>query len=202
MKPSIKITAIVLVAIAAIAAILYLGLSRSKNSVPEVSTGTLERYPDFPSKHIDKRTVSVWLPEGYTQGAPFDVLYMHDGQMLFDAKTTWNHQEWMVDEVLGSIIGAGEMRPCIVVAVDNTNDRLMEYFPDKAANYLEAKPDSFTPKGDAYLRFLVEELKPFIDDTYQPLSSREHTFLMGSSMGGLISLYALCEYPEVFGGKQ
>lgn len=176
----------------------------AQETVPQVSTGRLEFYPEFQSKHITPRNVTVWLPEGYQVGEPCDVLYMHDGQMLFDATTTWNHQEWQVDEVMGRLIAEGKVRRCIVVGVDNTRNRLNDYFPsrcyEKVPEGEREGVDVSQYKGDEYLRFLVEEVKPFIDDHYKPLTTREHTFVMGSSMGGLISLYALCNYPEVFGG--
>lgn len=176
----------------------------SRNSVPSVSHGTLERFPQFASQYVPARDVVVWLPEGYQTGDSCDVLYMHDGNMLFDATTTWNRQEWQVDEVMDSLIKAERIRPCIVVGIYNSDDRLTEYFPAKTwqhvteADRKEADLQKLT--GDAYLKFIVEELKPFIDERFKPLTSREHTFMMGSSMGGLISLYALCEYPQVFGG--
>ena len=175
-----------------------------KNTIPTVTHGTLERIPEFKSQFITPRDIAVWLPEGYQTGDSCDVLYMHDGNMLFDATTTWNRQEWRVDEVMDSLIQTGKIRPCIVVGIYNTDDRLTEYFPEKTwqqvpeADRKKAKLDKLT--GDAYLKFIVEESKPFIDERYKPLTSREHTFMMGSSMGGLISLYALCEYPQVFGG--
>jgi len=145
------------------------------------------------------RKVSVWLPEGYRVGESCDVLYMHDGQMLFDSTTTWNHQEWQVDEILSKLMDEKTVRRTIVVAIDNTSDRLKEYFPDEACKGLD-DVDASELGGNNYLKFLVERLKPFIDEHYKPLTDREHTFIMGSSMGGLISLYGLCEYPEVFGG--
>ncbi|MBP5687157.1 MAG: hypothetical protein J6X22_00750 [Muribaculaceae bacterium] len=170
----------------------------------QVSSGRLEFFPQFKSQYIEARNVTVWLPDGYVVGEPCDVLYMHDGQMLFDATTTWNKQEWKVDEVMGRLIAEGKIRRCIVVGVDNSNNRLNDYFPTKCYQYvpeeLRADVDVSVYKGDEYLRFLVEEVKPFIDNRYKPLTSREHTFVMGSSMGGLISMYALCEYPQVFGG--
>ena len=175
-----------------------------RNKVPTASHGTLERFPQFKSQFVPSRDVVVWLPEGYQTGDSCDVLYMHDGNMLFDATTTWNRQEWHVDEVMDSLIRAGVIRPCIVVGVYNTDDRLTEYFPAKAWQHVaeldrkKAKIDKLT--GDDYLQFIVKELKPFIDDRYKPLVDRDHTFIMGSSMGGLISLYAQCEYPQVFGG--
>ena len=176
-----------------------------KNKIPVVSHGNLERFPQFKSQYgIPDRDIAVWLPEGYQTGDSCDVLYMHDGQMLFDATTTWNRQEWHVDEVMDSLIKAGAIRPCIVVGIYNTDDRLTEYYPDKTVQFVpeadskKAKTDKLA--GDAYLNFIVKELKPFIEERYKPLTGREHTFMMGSSMGGLISLYALCEYPQVFGG--
>ena len=175
-----------------------------KNSIPTVARGTLERFPQFTSQYVPSRDVVVWLPEGYQTGDSCDVLYMHDGNMLFDATTTWNRREWQVDEVTDSLILAGLIRPCIVVGIYNTDDRLTEYFPAKTWQHVaEAdRKDADLKKltADAYLQFIVEELKPFIDQRYKPLTTREHTFMMGSSMGGLISLYALCEYPQVFGG--
>ena len=164
-----------------------------------VCCGTLDVYPDFKSAIITPRKVSVWLPDGYTVGESCDVLYMHDGQMLFDSTTTWNHQEWQVDEILSKLMNEKAIRRTIVVAIDNTADRLKEYFPDKACRGME-DVNASELGGDNYLKFLVEEVKPFVDERYQPLTDREHTFLMGSSMGGLISLYGLCEYPKVFGG--
>ena len=170
----------------------------------QVSVGRLEFFPQFKSKYIESRNVTVWLPDNYVMGEPCDVLYMHDGQMLFDAATTWNKQEWRVDEVMGRLIAEGKVRRCIVVGVDNTKNRLNDYFPTKCYQYvpeeLREDVDVSVYKGDEYLRFLVEEVKPFIDNRYKPLTTREHTFVMGSSMGGLISMYALCEYPQVFGG--
>lgn len=169
-----------------------------------VSAGFLEFYPNFKSQHITPRNVTVWLPDGYIPGEDCDVIYMHDGQMLFDAGTTWNKQEWKVDEVLGRLIAAGKIRRCIVVAVDNSDNRLNDYFPTgcykKVPESKRTGVNLDAYKGDQYLRFLVEELKPFIDEHYKPLTNREHTFVLGSSMGGLISLYAMCEYPQVFGG--
>ncbi len=175
-----------------------------KNSIPTAARGTLERFPQFTSQFVPSRDVVVWLPEGYQTGDSCDVLYMHDGNMLFDATTTWNRREWQVDEVTDSLIQAGLIRPCIVVGIYNTDDRLTEYFPAKTWQHVAEtdRKDADLKKltADAYLQFIVEELKPFIDQRYKPLTTREHTFMMGSSMGGLISLYALCEYPQVFGG--
>lgn len=182
-----------------IAAILWF-MRPSPNAMPVPKTGTLERNEQFASKYVKPRNVFIWFPEGYEIGEPCDVLYMHDGQMLFDAATTWNHQEWQVDETMGRLMEEGKIRRCIVVGINNTDDRLTEYFPAKTWQYVaeadRKKTNLEKLTADAYLKFIVEELKPYIDERYQPL----HNFMMGSSMGGLISLYALCEYPQVFDG--
>ena len=192
-----------------ILAVIVLGVGvawcamQPKHEESVASAGRLERYADFESKYVGARTVTVWLPEDYTPGEACDVLYMHDGQMLYDAEATWNGLEWAVDETLSKLLAAHAVRRCIVVGIDNTGSRLLEYFPDKAREYIpeELRADASTDMlGDEYLRFVVEELKPFIDEHYHPLTTREHTLMAGSSMGGLISLYALCEYPQVFGG--
>lgn len=173
------------------------------------STGTIQRYNNFPSQFIRPRNVEVWLPADYNKNKKYAVLYMHDGQMLFDATINWNHQEWDVETSLSNLRSAGKITDCIVVGMWNTNaTRWREYFPAKAMMYLpdslkkqiETHPYLGLPESDQYLQFITRELKPFIDKTYPTYADRDHTFIAGSSMGGLISLYAICEYPEVFGG--
>ena len=169
-----------------------------------VSKGHLTIYPDFPSAYVAPRAVRVWTPEDYDPAKRYDVLYMHDGQMLYDASVTWNSQEWGVDEAMDSLIALGRIRPTIVVGIDyNPENRIGEYCPDDVSLLLPDNApiyDSFPSMGNAYLRFLVEELKPFIDSVYATYPEREHTWTMGSSCGGLISSYALGQYPEVFAG--
>jgi len=184
-------------------------------ALPQVASGRIERLADFPSRHVPPRHIDVWLPDGYPDAGPYDVLYMHDGQMLFDAGTTWNRQEWRVDEVAGALIAGGELRPFIVVGVWNGGPRRWaEYLPqaafdalapeqraEAAENAVEAKqplPDGAVQSA-AYLRFLVEELRPEIERRFRVASGPAHTAVMGSSMGGLASLHALSEYPGVFG---
>ncbi len=170
---------------------------------PQVSKGQLDTYVNFPSQFVSARTVRVWTPSGYTPEKRYDVLYMHDGQMLFDATTSWNKQEWGIDEAMDSLQIFGHIRPTIVVGIDNTSERIGEYCPDDITEYLPAGTPVYAdwkPQGNDYLRFLVTELKPFIDSMYAVYPEREHTWVMGSSCGGLISSYALCKYPEIFGG--
>lgn len=176
--------------------------------------GTLLRIDDFPSNHIPPRKVDIWLPEGYSNTKKYAVLYMHDGQMLFDSKITWNQQEWKVDEISRQLMKDSITKDFIVVAPFNINDlRHSEYFPQKPFESLpesvrdslfeEAAKNNFkfdSVTSDNYLGFIVNELKPYVDANYSVLSDRDNTFVAGSSMGGLISMYAICEYPEVFGG--
>lgn len=180
----------------------------------DFSGGTLLRIDDFPSNFIPPRKVDIWLPENYSKEKKYAVLYMHDGQMLFDSRITWNHQEWMVDEIATRLMNDSITKDFIVVAPFNINElRHSEYFPQKPfeslsestrdsliveANKNDFKFDSVT--SDNYLSFIVKELKPFVDANYSVLTDRENTFVAGSSMGGLISMYAICEYPDVFGG--
>ena len=179
----------------------------------QVSSGQVKRHEKFSSKYVDTRNVDVWLPDGYSEKKRYAVLYMHDGQMLFDAATTWNKQAWEVDETAGKLIREKKIKDCIVVGVwNNGAKRWHEYFPNKAWQMLSdadrqtiiknAPPgmSALEPISDSYLKFLVTELKPFVDKTYSTRADRANTFVAGSSMGGLISLYAVCEYPEVFGG--
>ena len=202
MKKALRIIGIVLLAVLVAAGVFLFLEKRRTGKDPRVSSGTLEFHKDFPSRYVTPRTVSVWLPDGYRAGEECSVLYMHDGQMLFDSTTTWNRQEWKVDEVLGRLMADGTVKRTIVVGIDNTPERLRELLPGKIQSYMDEDDieDPAYALGDSYLKFVTEEVKPFIDSLYRPLTDREHTFIAGSSMGGLISLYALCEYPEVFGG--
>lgn len=172
-----------------------------------VANGKLIAYDQFQSQLIKPRNVAVWLPENYDSNKKYSVLYMHDGQMLFDANSTWNKQEWKVDEITSQLQVQKEINDCIIVGIWNiTEDRFYDYFPQKALNYisqdkLKTFAKTFDMKrfnADDYLKFLVTELKPFIDQHYATYTDSSHTCIMGSSMGGLISLYAICEYPQIF----
>jgi len=153
-------------------------------------------YPDFRSEHlVHSRQISVYLPPQYDWNPErrYSVLYMHDGQNLFDAATAFAGNPWECDDVADRVIRAGECEPFLIVGVGNTPDRLSEY--GHRSNPEEQGPDL----AQRYGRFLVEELKPFIDHTFRTRREPQATGVAGSSMGGLISLQ-LCEwYPEVFG---
>ncbi|MBN8641383.1 MAG: alpha/beta hydrolase [Flavobacteriales bacterium] len=181
-----------------------------------VTSGKVQRFENFSSKFIDARNVDVWLPDNYSANEKYAVLYMHDGQMLYDATTSWNKTCWEVDETAGKLQLEGKTKKFIVVGIWNNNTkRHPEYFPQKPfENMTQTQRDTVTrqlqkagrtteefhPYSDLYLKFLVTELKPFIDKTFSTRKDKNNTFIAGSSMGGLISMYAMCEYPKVFGG--
>ncbi len=191
--------------------------SAAPSKIPAVSWGMIQRIPEFESAYIGKRCVDILLPEEYPAypNRHYPVLYMHDGAMLFDSSETWNHQEWGVDEALKKF-SEKTGKACIVVAIHNAGSgRYAEYFPKKPFQSLDREgrlkvlrlaekdprrlmKDSM-PVSDKYLDFLVKELKPMVDKSFRTIPGRAATWIAGSSMGGLISLYALCEYPEVFG---
>lgn len=188
----------------------------SNAQLEKVSSGSIQHFENFKSSYVDSRHMAVWLPDGYSDKIKYAVLYMHDGQMLFDATITWNKQAWNIDEIAGKLIAENKVRPFIVVGIWNNGEkRHPEYFPQKPFESLsKTEKDTvtaqlqkagrtkkeFKPYSDLYLKFLVNELKPFIDSTFSTKKDRTNTFIAGSSMGGLISLYAICEYPKIFGG--
>lgn len=137
------------------------------------------------------RRVWIYLPDSYCDGSNrrYPVLYMHDGQNLFDDATSYSG-EWGVDEFLDSTT----LSKCIVVAIDHGGSkRLNEYNPYDSDRFGKGE-------GSQYVDFLVKNLKPFIDKQYRTLKNKDNTFIAGSSMGGLISMYAVLKYPKVFGG--
>lgn len=140
-------------------------------------TGDGLRYP---------KDVIVWLPPSYEREPEkrYGVLYMHDGQNIIDPRTSYLGYDWRIDEVADSLIRAGSIEELIIVGMSNSPDRREEY--------------STTDLGRAYVRFVVTKLKPMIDSTYRTLPGREHTAVMGSSMGGLISFLFVWWHPEVF----
>lgn len=181
----------------------------------QVSSGKIERIENFSSQFVTSRNVDIWLPKTYDARQKYAVLYMHDGQMLFDSTSTWNKQEWGVDEHLTALQNDTLYKPTIVVGIWNGGKtRHSDYFPQKP---FESLPQSYQDsllqikrnddflfenkiQSDQYLKFIVTELKPYIDTHYSTYGDLDNTFIAGSSMGGLISLYAICEYNNIFGG--
>lgn len=170
--------------------------------------GTIQRHENFASKYVLARNVDVWLPPGYSEDKKYPVLYMHDGQNVFEPISSIGGVAWEVDKAITRLMEAGTISGVIVVGVWNSDIRWREYMPQKPyeSELLKIHLSAIIDKAggdsvsDSYLKFLVDEVKPFIDSNYQTQSDQRHTFVMGSSMGGLISLYAISEYPDVFYG--
>lgn len=165
---------------------------------PHTLTGEFRTHAKFHSKFLPTdRDVLVSLPPDYDRdkNKRFPVLYMHDGQNLFDGATSFiPGQEWRVDETAQALISSGAIEPLIIVGVYNTGkERVGEYTPTRDANVKDGGG------ADAYGRMLVEELKPFIDSHYRTRRDASQTGLGGSSLGGLVSLYVGLRYPKVFG---
>jgi predicted alpha/beta superfamily hydrolase len=162
-----------------------------KDSMPKPSstlTGTAEVHADLAGEGLRyRRTVTVRLPPSYRSqpSRRFAVLYLHDGQNCFDRATAAFGWEWQADEKMDSLAAVGAVEEVILVAINNTSDRIDEY--------------SDTPLGKAYAAFVVNRVKPMIDSLYRTRSGPEHTAVMGSSMGGLISFLFTWWHPDVFG---
>ena len=176
---------------------VFLRWAYAVNAPALQATGSVDSYQDVPSAYVPARNIDVWLPPSYATYPKrrYPVLYMHDGQNLFDPSMSFTGIDWDVDGTMTNLIDAHRVREAIVVAISNTPLRGNEYMPAKAAS-----PEQRAyVLSDGYLRFIVQELKPAIDATYRTKPAREDTMVMGSSMGGLISAYAMSEYPDVFG---
>ncbi len=147
-----------------------------------------------------QRRIWIYLPEGYAKNKKhYPVIYMQDGQNVFDNYTS-GFGEWGVDEILDSLIENGKPAS-IVVGIDHGGPlRMSEYNPYPFTMKDSLSSTSFTAEGDAYLDFIVNTLKPYIDKHYRTIKAKESTAIAGSSMGGLISYYAALKYPNVFGG--
>ena len=149
-------------------------------------------------------TVDVFLPDGYDSGRRYKVVYMHDGQNLFDVSAVWDNHAWEMDE---AAMRLGADAPIIVGIYNDGVSRMSEYMPTEAMNIISADVlkrwlgDVCTGGfvGDRYVDFIAETLKPEIDSHYSTLTDVADTSVMGSSMGGLASMYALCRHPETFG---
>lgn len=188
---------------------LFGSLAFAQN-IPKVSSGSIKRIENFKSHFVVARNVDVWLPEDYNSAKKYNVVYMHDGQMLFDSTLTWNKKEWKADEVFSQLIREKKIEECIVVGIwNNGAERISEYFPNKIFNQLDEKTKTKLSEkycngklanGDNYLKFVITELKPYVDKNFSTKDDKDHTFMIGSSMGGLISIYAISEYPDIFGG--
>lgn len=181
-------------------------------AIPVVSAGQIETWRALDGGAAGPMSVWVWLPPGYdaARGKRFPVLYMHDGQNLFDRNLTKFDQEWGIDETITRMARQGDLRHWIVVGVQSPPARYRTLFPAKLPPSLspalrkrvEALDDG-NAKGsfasDAYLRFLTQTVKRRVDASFRTLAGPADTAVMGSSMGGLMAFYAMTEHPRVFG---
>jgi predicted alpha/beta superfamily hydrolase len=168
----------------------------TKAEAEHTITGDVRTHEAFHSRFLENdRTVMVYLPPNYDPESAerYPVLYLHDGQNVFDRATSFG-EEWHVDECAEALIAAGEIEPLIVVGIYNTGEhRVDEYTPT---------PNVELGRGGHaadYGRMLVEELKPFIDSTYKTLPSAANTALGGSSLGGLLTMFLGLRYSTAFG---
>ncbi len=163
-------------------------------------TGNIKKHDFFPSKVLgNKRNLIVYLPPDYDshKSRRYPVLYMNDGQNVIDGMTSYiPNQEWRADETAQALIEAKLIEPIIIVGIDNAGvDRANEYLPTVGKN----SSGQYGGKADLYARFLIEEVKPFIDKTYRTKKDAKNTGLCGSSFGGIVSLHLGLTHPNVFG---
>ena len=163
------------------------------------ATGDL-RLHEFHSRIFkNHRYLRVWLPPNYEDaqnaGRRYPVLYLNDGQNLFEPSTSFNGVEWQVDETADRLIREGAVPPMIIVGMDNTGkDRLREYMPHRSMH-----PRMLRVQGRHYPDFLMKEVMPFVENTYCVATGPENTGLGGSSLGALIALYTAIARPGVIG---
>jgi enterochelin esterase-like enzyme len=161
-----------------------------------VSAGQLRKHERFRSRVLrNQRDLMVYLPRGYDAQpfTRFPVLYLHDGQNLFDCATAFGGVDWNVHGAADRLITAGEVTPLIIVGIYNTGkSRIHEYTPTKA-------PKLGGGRADRYAKFLMQEVMPFIQREYRTLADSRVTGIGGSSLGGLVSLYLGLKFPNVFG---
>jgi predicted alpha/beta superfamily hydrolase len=149
--------------------------------------GELDIYPSMEGEGLLPRDIIVWTPPGYEEDTDrvYPVVYMHDGQNLFDPRTSYIGVEWGIDESVDRLVREGRIEPIIVVGLANTENRTEDYSPG--------------PRGEAYMDFLVNKVKPMVDEKYRTRPGKQHTLTGGSSMGGLISCMLGWRHPDVFG---
>ncbi|MBQ3644331.1 MAG: esterase family protein [Candidatus Riflebacteria bacterium] len=150
--------------------------------------GKLLSFDNFECKDLDyKRPITVWLPDSYSEKSePNAVIYMHDGQNLFEPSASFAGNDWKVDETLTKMLKAKKIKACIVVAIPNSPDRMKEL-------NLESK------HGKAYAEFVINEVMPFVNGKFNTSKKPEDNIVAGSSMGGLMSFQMAIEYPDIFG---
>lgn len=179
-------------------------------AVQKASAGNIDRLYVYSPQLGDTVTVDVWTPEGYNDAdtTRYPVIYMHDGQNLYDASATWNKQSWEMDSVVSALVAQGVIEAPVIVGVHSVDStRIGDLMPQKTCDYNPALAevlDAYFPgmemRGDAYASFIATTLKELVDSAYAVRTDMESTSVMGSSMGGLMSIYTMSEYPATFGG--
>jgi predicted alpha/beta superfamily hydrolase len=149
-------------------------------------TGTVRYHRGLKGAGLRDRDLVVWLPPGYDadKSRRYPVLYMHDGQNIFDPVTSAFGVDWSIDETADDLIKKKSIEPIIIVGIYNTSDRMKEYTPGD--------------KGTLYMNFVVQTVKPLIDTTYRTKPDRKHTIVGGSSAGGIISFMLVWEHSDIF----
>jgi predicted alpha/beta superfamily hydrolase len=168
----------------------------SAGAVPHTVAGRLDLHEINSTNLRQRRTIRIWLPPAYerNQDARYPVLYMQDGQNCFDRATSAFGNEWQIDETLTRLIADTIVPPIIVVGIDNgSTNRLNELTYDHDPKYGGGQ-------GAVYAKFLLEEVKPYVESTYRVKAGKPFTYIGGSSLGGLISLEIARRHPDVFGG--
>ncbi|MGJ8684316.1 MAG: alpha/beta hydrolase [Nonlabens sp.] len=175
-----------------------------------ISQDTILYFNNFKSSYVDSRNLEIWLPQGYPMtDVDYQVLYMHDGQNVFNKSSASYGEAWEIDEKMDSLTTVGAIKPTIVVTTwCHPKKRFNEYMPQQPAELTEsaiAKAELKKQTGydqlysDEYLKFVTSEVLPFVRKNFNVSQEPKDNVIMGSSMGGLISLYGMMEYPRVFG---
>jgi predicted alpha/beta superfamily hydrolase len=162
---------------------------------PSTRTGDIRVHRRIPAPAFNNdRDVLVWLPPGYDANAQrrYPVVYFLDGRNVFDAATSFSGVEWQADETAARLIAAGQIEPLILVAIENTAERLAEYTP-------AADPEHGGGGADDYLTFIDSTVKPLIDAAYRTKPQPAHTAIVGASVAGVFAAYAPCRRPDLFG---
>ena len=180
-----------------VAKLADLGQNNNSSGSALKITGFYKQIKQFASKNLTpKRDIVVLLPPSYFQtkskSKSYPVFYMHDGNNLFDPSLSFTGVDWGVDEACAKLYEQNKIDEVIVVGIYNTVDRNSEYTP-----FVDPKHGG--GNGDKYSKFLIEELKPYIDSNFRTKKGRENTAIGGSSLGGLISIYVGLSHPEIFG---
>lgn len=157
----------------------------TKKVITGLVSGQVEYIRSVQGKALHERDLVIWLPPDYEKSEQrYPVLYMHDGQNIFDSRTSAFGVDWQADETADSLICSGEIPPLIIVGIYNTQDRGDEYLPGSTS--------------EAYMNLIINNIKPLIDTKYRTLQGRENTYTGGSSAGGIISFMMVWEHPDVF----